>query len=178
MNFLSVPGLGPVLVLDLLLDSLKVKLGDPLCLEHLLMIEQDLVFVHGFLLDLLPNTSLNLEKLLNVILSDQSNCLPGLASPGGPAYPVNVVLGALRNVVVNYQVNIGYVQAPSCHLCGDKNALFPGLELSKTLNSLYLRHLPVYWDSIEAEGSAHQRDSQGGLAGDHEDNRLSAQILV
>lgn len=109
MNFLFIPGIGPVLVLDLLLDSLKVKLGDPLRLKHLLMVEQDLVFVHGFLLNLLPNTSLNLEKLLNIILSDQSNCLPGLASPGGPAHPVDVVLGALWNVVVNNQVHIGYV---------------------------------------------------------------------
>ena len=93
------------------------------------MVEKNLVLVHGLLLDLLANAALDLEKLLDIILGDKSDCLAGLPGPGSPADPVDVVLGTLRNVIVDHDVNVGDVQASGCDLSGDEDVLLLGLEL-------------------------------------------------
>jgi hypothetical protein len=41
--------------------------------------------------------------------------------PAGSSYPVHVVLGCVREVVVDYELDVGDVDAAGSHVCCDQN---------------------------------------------------------
>ncbi len=84
--------------------------------RHLGQNLQNLLLIQLVLTQRQIDLILDLVHQRHIILRHQRHCHAATASPGSAAHPVNVLLGHEGHILVNDQVDSGYVQTSTGHI--------------------------------------------------------------
>ena len=57
--------------------------------------------------------------MINVVFTGQRDGSAGLARPGSPADPMNIIFGILRQIIVNHMADIFNMNAAGGHIGGN-----------------------------------------------------------
>jgi len=100
---------------------------------------------------------LHAEQLLDIgqevcaVFAEEAHRLAGVSGAAGTADAVDVVLGPLRQVVIDHQRNIVHVDAAGGHVGGDDDLLGSGPEFLQHLDPLVLRDVAGEHRHVVAE---------------------------
>ena len=83
----------------------------------------------------------DVQQGVSVCLTRKADGIAVVAGARGTANTVHVVLGILRQVVIEYMTHVRYVQATRRHIRRDQHRQYPFRELLQQAQALRLRHI-------------------------------------